>query len=87
MNEQSPQGIDEKREKPKLEVWVIEDDNTSRKLIVAVVGMKMPESRCVGFEKAEDALGEFEEKKLEGKPLPAGIFVDGSLLQDSESFQ
>ena len=84
MNESEPKI--EQHEKPILEMWVIEDDDTVRESILGLLRFKAPGSRCVGFEKAEDALRELEQKVTKGKPTPAGIFVDGNLSKDAPGF-
>ena len=81
-----PQGPSEQREKPILEIWVIEDDDSIRESIVDAVGSLAEGSRCIGFEKAEDALRELEQKIARGKTPPSGIFVDGNLKKDTSSF-
>ncbi len=86
MNEKTPHGPPEQREKPILEIWVIEDDESVRGPLVDVISAFALGSRCIGFERAEVALRELEKRVSEGNPTPAGIFVDGNLSKDTVGF-
>ena len=69
----------ERHETPKLEAWLIDDEELARRRFPRFVG---EEDTGVAFGKAADALSEFQKRISDGKPLPDAIFVDGNLLND-----
>lgn len=73
----------ERHEKPKIEIWVVDDDPENAKIWRGIFDL-IPGVTMVHFLKGEDAIGEFR-RRIETGRLPQGIIMDGILNADQNS--
>ena len=87
MSELPPAGPDERREKPILEVWIVDDEDMIRDIVGKVVEGREPKMKYVGFGKGEVAVKEFERRVASGESIPTAIFMDGSLANENHGYK
>jgi len=82
MSELPPTGIQEQREKPKIELWMIDDSDAYSDSYRELLASVDPTITFRTFDTARAAIEELERRKGELVPFPHGIMVDGDLLKD-----
>ena len=80
MIEKIPTGADEQHEKPKIEIWMIDDSRDVSSTWQNMVKIKSPDVIFRTFSRAQDAIEELERRAETS--LPHGIIVDGNLDLD-----